>query len=104
MIAIFTTYPNLKEGKEAARKMVEKKIAACVSLIPIERSIYRWKGKIEEGSEYLLIIKTKEKLYKRVETFIRANHPYELCEIMYFKLKGGEHSYLEWIKRSTLFF
>lgn len=78
MIIVLTTYQDREKAEEAARMLVGKKLAACVNIIKIEKSIYRWKGKIEENPEYLLIIKTKEKLYQRLETAVKANHPYEL--------------------------
>jgi periplasmic divalent cation tolerance protein len=104
MIVIFTTYPSEKEAKDAAKMLVEKKLAACVSMVKIENSFYRWKGKVEQESEYLLLIKTKELFYPRVEIFIKANHPNKVPELFYLKIKGGDKNYLEWIKRNTLFF
>jgi len=98
MIAVITTLPDKETAKAIARKLVEKNLAACVNIIPMEKSIYKWKGKIEEVNEILLLIKTTKTQYPGLETEIRANHPYELPEIIYFEIKGGSNEYLDWVR------
>lgn len=102
MIIVLTTYPDLKKSKEMARKIIEKELAACVNIIKIEESVYRWKGEIKSGDEYLLLIKTTKKAYLQLETFIKQNHPYELAEVIMLEAKGGCRHYIEWISSSTL--
>ncbi len=101
MIIVLTTYPDLKTAKKFARKLVEEELAACINVIKIEQSVYRWKGKIKEGDEYQLVIKTTQKAYKQVEHMIKDNHPYELCEIIWFEV-NGERNYERWIESDTL--
>ena len=103
MIIVLTTYPDLDSAKEAARKIVEKELAACVSIIKIEESVYRWKGEVKSGNEYLLFIKTTKKAYLQLETFIKQKHTYELPEVIMLEAKGGCKHYLEWISSNTLF-
>lgn len=102
MIIVLTTYPDKKKAEAIAEKLVKKELAACVNIIKIEKSIYKWKGKIHKDGEYLLIIKTKRQVYRKLEIFIKENHPYKLPEIIYFNIEGGNKDYLSWIDKSTL--
>lgn len=65
-----------------ARLIVESELAACVNIIPQLRSIYKWKGKIEDDKENLLMIKSKYSKVAELTEFIRKNHPYEVCEVI----------------------
>jgi len=102
MMLIMNTIPDKETAEKLAKSLVEKKLAACVSIIPIGKSVYRWKGKIEEKEELLLLIKTKERLFQRVEAHIRANHPHDVPEIIGFKADKGQQMYLSWADRSTI--
>ncbi len=101
MIIVLSTYPNKKSAEENAQRIVEKGLAACVSIISIEDSFYRWKGKIERHAEYLLIIKTTEKAYAQLEIFIKENHPHQVPEIVYLEAKGGQKDYLQWLESNS---
>lgn len=101
MILVFTTYPDIVASEKAAKKIIEEELAACVNIIKIEKSIYRWKGEIKEGEEFLLIIKTTKKAYRQLEHTIKDGHPYELCEIIWFEIKA-EEDYYRWVTSSTL--
>jgi len=102
MILIMNSCPDKESAEKLAKTMVEKKIAACVSILPIEKSYYRWKGKMEEVKEFLLIIKTRDKLYPRVEAHIKANHPHDVPEIISVPVKKSEKLYETWVERNTL--
>ena len=101
VMLIMNTCPTKESAQTLARSLVEKKLAACVSVLPIECSVYKWKGKIEEEKEYLLLIKTKSKLYARVEMHIKANHPHEIPEVIAFKADKAERIYRMWVERNT---
>jgi len=100
MIIVLSTYPDRKSAEDAAEMLVEKELAACVSIIKIEQSVYRWKGKIEKTPEYLLLIKTTQKAYQQIETELKKTHPHKVPEIAYFEIKGGQKDYLDWVDAS----
>lgn len=88
---------DLAAAEQLATLLVEQRLAACVNIVPNVRSIYRWKDKIEHGSEYLLIIKTTTSRLEELETTIKAQHSYELPEIITVSIEQGLPEYLDWI-------
>ena len=101
-IIIFITTGSKKEAEVIARDLVGRKLAACVNILPSIESFYRWKGKTHNSKEFLLMAKTKEKLFLEVEKAVKRLHSYECPEIVAFQLSKGSASYMRWIKESTL--
>lgn len=99
--AAFVTCPNSKVATEIARAVVEKRLAACVNLIPQITSIYEWKGKIEEDSEVLMMIKTQSSLVPALTEFVRSVHPYEVAEVIALPVEQGNSPYLQWVRQVT---
>lgn len=97
---ILSTAPDLAVAKELARGLIERRLAACVNLVPGVESIYRWNGKIESSSEVMLVIKTE--LVKQDETLAALSkmHPYETPEGLVLAVAGGLEKYLGWIGSS----
>ncbi|XP_040180916.1 protein CutA isoform X1 [Rana temporaria] len=96
--AAYVTCPNDKVAKDIARGLVEKKLAACVNIIPQITSIYEWKGKIEEDSEVLLMIKTRSSKVPSLTEYVRSVHPYEVCEVISVPIDQGNPPYLSWVE------
>lgn len=95
-----TTVGTEVQANHIAEELVLRRHAACVNIAPVHRSIYRWKGKVCEDSEYLLLVKTLESEFSAVESAIRELHNYELPEILSFRVDSGEGHFLEWIEAS----
>ncbi|MBI5222983.1 divalent-cation tolerance protein CutA [Candidatus Micrarchaeota archaeon] len=102
MILVLSAYPDLKSAESMALKLVQKELAACVNIVKSENSVYRWKGKIEMHSEYLLFIKTLPKAYPQLELMIKEGHPYSTPEIIVLEVKGGNTDYVSWIDSTVL--
>lgn len=96
---VLTTCPDVQAAGRIARALVEENLAACVNILPPMRSVYRWKGKIEETSEQLLIIKIASARFPAVMDRIRALHPYELPEIIALPITDGLPEYLAWLNQ-----
>ncbi len=94
---ILTTAPSQAEARKIARALVEKKLAACVNIIPKIESIYRWQGKVETAKEWLLVIKTTKARVGAVEKAIKELHLYELPECIVVAIEGGSKEYLQWL-------
>jgi periplasmic divalent cation tolerance protein len=97
---VLTTTGSVEEAKTIARALVERRLAACVNIIPQVQSIYRWKGKVEEAQEWLLVIKTTSAAFRRVRDAIQEMHSYELPECICVEIEDGSAEYLQWIAES----
>lgn len=100
-IVCLVTLNDLKKATEIARLLLEREIVACVNLVPQIRSLYRWKGEICEDEEILMIIKTREELFDRLLAEIRQHHPYEVPEVISWRIERGLDEYLQWIHDAT---
>lgn len=95
-ISVYTTLPDIEKAKEIARAVINERLCACANIFKID-SVYWWEGKVEEGGEYGLILKTKEAAYNKLETRIRELHPYEVPMIVTYKIDKGTENYFNWI-------
>ncbi|XP_055771556.1 protein CutA homolog isoform X1 [Salvelinus fontinalis] len=95
--AAFVTCPNEQVAKDLARGIVEKKLAACVNIVPKITSVYEWQGKIQEDSEVLLMIKTRSSKVASLAEYVRSNHPYEVAEVISLPIEQGNPPYLKWL-------
>jgi len=101
-ILVLTTLPGEAEARMLARELLVARLAACVHIGATVQSLYHWRGEIETANEIPVAIKTRADLYSRLETAIRAHHPYELPEIVAVPLIHGLSEYLDWIAAETL--
>ncbi|XP_061478168.1 protein CutA isoform X2 [Rhineura floridana] len=99
--AAFVTCPNQTVAREIGRAVVEKRLAACVNIVPQITSIYEWKGKIEEDSEVLLMIKTRSSRVSALAEFVRSVHPYEVAEVISVPIQQGNPPYLQWVEETV---
>ena len=95
---VFTTTGSQEEAKTIAQALVERRLAACVNIVPQVQSVYRWKEKVEEAEEWLLIIKTTAAAFERVRDAIVQLHAYELPECICIGIEDGSVEYLKWIE------
>ncbi len=100
-IVIYCTVPNKKEGKEIAKALVEKKLAACVNIIDKMESVFSWDGEICEEHEAMMIIKTRKELFERVRIRIQDMHSYNVPEIIALPMVEADETYLKWIEHET---
>ncbi len=99
-ILVLTTVGSKDEARKMGRALVERRLAACVNLVPQVRSIYRWKGQIEEAEEWLLILKTTRAAFERVREAILELHSYDVPECVSVAVDDGSVEYLSWIGQS----
>lgn len=100
-LTVLCTVPNTETGQNIARVVIHEGLAACVNLLPGITSVYRWQGQLQENSEVLLLIKTRQERYAALEARIKELHPYEVPEVVALKIETGLGSYLDWIAEST---
>ncbi|OEL19805.1 Protein CutA 1, chloroplastic [Dichanthelium oligosanthes] len=100
-IVVYVTVPNREAGKKLAGSIISEKLAACVNIVPGAESVYWWEGKVQSDAEELLIIKTRESLLDALTEHVKANHEYDVPEVIALPIQGGNLKYLEWLKNST---
>jgi periplasmic divalent cation tolerance protein len=98
---VLTTVGSLEEARKIARSLVERRLAACVNVVPQIESIYRWQGKIERAEEWMLVVKTTAQRFESVRAAISELHSYELPECICLSIEDGSAAYLEWIGKSV---
>ena len=100
-VFVYTTYPSLVEAEQAGRAIVERRLAACVNILPGMISHYRWQGAIERGEEVVMIIKTRASLAEAVRAAVKNMHSYSTPAVLFLPLEGGDPSYLNWLMEET---
>ena len=100
-VQVATTTQTKEDALQVARALVERRLAACVQVDGPITSVYRWKGKIENASEWLLLAKTKATLAAQLAAHIKEAHSYDVPEIVLTPIIGGLDDYLNWIRDET---
>jgi periplasmic divalent cation tolerance protein len=101
-IVVFSTCGSADEAEQLARRLVEKHLAACVNIISPVRSFYRWKGAVEDSTEWLLMIKSSRHLFAAVRAVLEAAHSYEVPEVIAVPVVEGSPNYLSWLEQELL--
>ncbi len=101
VILALSTAGSAKEAERIGRALVERKLAACVNVVPGVRSIYRWQGEVCAGEESLLVIKTTAQRWEALSSALRELHSYDVPELVRLELDGGAADYLEWVVASV---
>jgi periplasmic divalent cation tolerance protein len=97
---IYITAGDMAEAQKIGRILVEENLAACANIFPIT-SIFRWKGNIDEASEFGIIVKTRTEKVKEIEKRVKEIHSYEVPCVVSFKIDEGSLDYLDWINNSV---
>ena len=100
-VIVYTTWPSVVEAEAAGRAIVERRLAACVNILPGMISHYWWQGVIERGEEAVMIIKTRAALAEAVHAAVKELHSYTTPAVLILPVEGGDETYLGWIKAET---
>jgi periplasmic divalent cation tolerance protein len=98
---IYSTIGNIKDARRISHILLEEQIVACVNIIPMIESIYKWQDKIENTEEVIIIAKTVDKNVKKAIKKIKSLHTYELPDIIVIPVIGGLKDYLDYIAYET---
>ncbi len=100
-LLVLCSFSDIAEAKSCANELVKQKLAGCVNLITGVTSFYEWEGEFKEDTECLLVIKTTHVNYENVELFLKANHSYEIPEIIAVPIINGSDDYLNWLANNV---
>jgi len=101
IVLILTTWPDKIDAQKAAKNWLNKKLVACVNILPKMLSMYEWDGEIQTENEYQILVKTTSIRIKELKQSILESHPYECPEILILPVTGGYEDYLNWITGNT---
>jgi periplasmic divalent cation tolerance protein len=100
-IIILSTTDTMELAKKIASALVEEREAACVNIVPGMHSIYRWEGKLSEGAEFLLLIKSKAEKFEAIRSIICRIHTYQTPEVIALPITAGDSNYLDWLRKNS---
>lgn len=95
---VFCTCPEMGTARTLAKQVIERRLGACVNILPAVESVYSWEGEVQSDSESLMLVKTLTETYPALERFLRETHPYELPEVIAVPLQQGSEAYLSWVR------
>ena len=100
-VIVFCTCPQRESALGIAEQLVDRRLAACVNLVPGITSVYRWEGRRESADEVLLVIKTRNERFTELQQAVSELHPYELPELIAVPVTRGLPAYLNWVAQCT---
>jgi periplasmic divalent cation tolerance protein len=100
-VIVYTTYPSIVEAEEAGRALVERRLCACVNILPGMVSYYWWNGALERGEEAVMIIKTRASLSEAVSASVKEMHSYATPAILVLPIESVEQTYFDWLMAET---
>lgn len=101
IVFVYTTYPSLGEAEQAGKSLVERRLCACVNILPGMISYYRWEGRLDRGEEVVMIIKTRASLADSVRSAVKDMHSYTTPAILVLPLESVDSTYLAWLLAET---
>jgi periplasmic divalent cation tolerance protein len=100
-VFVYTTFPSLVEAEQAGRALVERRLCACVNILPGMISHYWWQGAIERGEEVVMIIKTRASLAERASAAVKEMHAYTTPALVVLPIESVDQGYLDWLMAET---
>lgn len=101
-VIIMVTCVSVKEARKIAGSILSKRLAACANIISGVESRFWWKGRLDRALEAIIMMKTLESNFKKIETEVQRLHSYEVPEIIAIPIAAGSRDYLDWISRSVI--
>ncbi len=100
-VVALSTVGTAEDAERIARALVERRLAACVNVVPNVVSVYRWKGEVARDEELLLVIKTRRDRLEALREALAGLHPYEVPELVALPVEAGHEPYLAWVDESV---
>ncbi|HJS59624.1 MAG TPA: divalent-cation tolerance protein CutA [Vicinamibacteria bacterium] len=100
-LVVISTAPRAEDAELMARELVERRLAACVNVLPLMTSIYRWRGDVERTEEVLMVVKTTEDRFEAVRDALVKGHSYDVPEVLALEVRAGHAPYLAWLDESV---
>jgi periplasmic divalent cation tolerance protein len=96
-VIVMVTTASKQEAENIAQRLLKERLIACANIIGPVSSFFHWSGKMEKAEEYLVLMKSREDLFEKLEATVKALHSYEVPEILVLPIVGGSEAYLSWL-------
>ena len=96
---VYSTINNIQDARKIAHTLIDEQLVTCVNIIPDIESVYRYKGKIEEENEVIMVAKTSDEKIEKTIQRIEQMHSYELPDIIVLPITGGLNDYLDYLNK-----
>jgi len=100
-IEIHWTSGSIDEARKISRYLAQERLVACAQIVPWVESIYMWNNQLETSQESKIVFKAPAENYEKIKEIIQSNSSYEVPEILYFRIAGGNQEYMEWMAQSS---
>ncbi len=100
-LLVYTTFPDVDSALMIGEGLVRDRLIACINVLPGMRSVYVWKGSVEQGQEAVGILKTRRGLQEQVHRALKERHPYDTPVILFIEPTGADSATLEWLLTET---
>ncbi|MBQ0821623.1 divalent-cation tolerance protein CutA [Microvirga sp. HBU67558] len=100
-LLVYTTFPDMDTALSIGERLVRDRLIACINVLPGMRSVYAWKGSVEQGQEAAAILKTRRGLQDEVHRALKERHPYETPVVLFLEPTGADAATLEWLIGET---
>lgn len=100
-VVVLTTLKTVSQARRLVRRLVGRRLIACGTIVPGARSLYRWKARVADEQEVLVLLKTTRRRWRALEAAIAAEHPYEVPELLALPVNAGSGPYLAWVRAET---
>ena len=101
VVTVYATFTYAGQAQSIGTAVVEERLAACVNILPVMTSVYRWQGRIQQEREHQLVMKTRSARLPALQARIRELHPYDVPEVLVVPVVGGSADYLGWVRDNT---
>jgi periplasmic divalent cation tolerance protein len=101
-VVALTTLGSSEQARAFVRRLVDERLIACGTVVPRATSIYRWRGQVTEGEEVVVLLKTAKTRWAELEAAVKAQHPYEVPELLALPVTAGLEGYLKWMESETI--
>ena len=98
MLLVFTTFAGEEDAARVVRALLEERLIACGNLLPGARSLYRWKGALEDQREVVVLMKTRKQDWVALISRLHELHPYETPECVAVRIAAGAPKYMAWLE------
>jgi periplasmic divalent cation tolerance protein len=100
-LVVLTTLKTVSQARRLVRRLLAEGLVACGTIVPGARSVYRWRNRVMDEGEVVVVLKTTARRWRALRAAVAAEHPYEVPELLALPVRAGLGAYLAWLRSET---